>query len=76
MTTASWSPTLNRFRIGPLSHAAQWASTGTPSNRSQLGITALTLQQVPGALPPTASQVAPSIGGLKATQIWSELTAR
>lgn len=45
------------------------ASTGTPSNRSQLGITALTLQQVPGALPPTPSQVAPSIGGLKATQI-------
>jgi hypothetical protein len=45
------------------------ASTGTPSNRSQLGVTALTLQQVPGALPPTAAQVAPSIGGLKATQI-------
>jgi hypothetical protein len=45
------------------------ASTGTPSNRSQLGITALTLTQVPTMNPPPASQVAPTIAGLKATQI-------
>jgi hypothetical protein len=45
------------------------ASTGTPSNRSQLGITALTFQQVPTSLPPPASEVAPTIAGLKATQI-------
>ena len=49
------------------------ASTGTPSNRSQLGITAVTLQQVPGNAPPTPSQVAPTIGGLKATQIQLQL---
>lgn len=45
------------------------ASTGTPSNRSQIGITALTFTQVPTTLPPPPSQVAPSIGGLKATQV-------
>ncbi len=45
------------------------ASTGTPSNRSQIGITALTFQQVPTSLPPPASIVAPTIAGLKATQI-------
>ncbi len=46
------------------------ASTGTPSNRSQLGITAVTLQQVPtSTAPPPASAVAPTLGGLKATQI-------
>jgi len=48
------------------------ASTGTPSNRSQLGITALTFQQVPTSLPPPASIVAPTIAGLKATQIQLE----
>jgi hypothetical protein len=45
------------------------ASTGTPSNRSQLGITALTFTQVPTSLPPPASIVAPTIAGLKATQV-------
>jgi hypothetical protein len=45
------------------------ASTGTPSNRSQLGITALTFQQVPTTIPPPQSEVAPTIGGLKATQV-------
>ena len=40
-------------------------STGTPTNLSVLGIKSVTCQQLPCA----PSQVAPSLGGLKATQV-------
>jgi hypothetical protein len=40
-------------------------STGTPTNYPQLGITAITCQQLPCA----PNQVAPSTSGLKATQV-------
>jgi hypothetical protein len=40
-------------------------STGTPTNVKQLGITSLTCLQLPCA----PSQIAPSLGGLKATQV-------
>jgi hypothetical protein len=40
-------------------------STGTPTNYPQLGISAVTCQKLPCA----PNQVAPSLGGLKATQV-------
>ncbi len=49
------------YKITPWSFAQVAFSTGTPSNRSTLGIQALTVQS------PTV--VAPTLGGLKATQI-------
>ena len=49
------------YKITPWSFAQVVFSTGTPSNRSTLGITALTLQS------PTVT--APSLGGLKASQV-------
>ncbi len=71
--TAQYIPTFIygvAYKINKYAFAQLVASTGTPSNRSQLGITAVTLQQVPDSLaPPPPSAVAPTIGGLKATQI-------
>lgn len=46
-------------------------STGTPSNDSTLGIQSLTLQQIPSPTNPVPTY-APSIAGLKATQVQLE----
>jgi len=56
----TWIDGLN-YKLTPWSFAQVVFSTGTPSNRSTLGITALTAQ-APGV-------VTPSLGGLKASQV-------
>ena len=69
--TPQYIPTViygGAYKFGKNTFVQGTISTGTPSNRSQLGITALTLQQVPTTAVPPLSQVAPTLGGLKATQ--------
>ena len=56
------------YKFGKNTFVQGTISTGTPSNRNTLGITALTLQQVPTTPVPPQNQVAPTLGGLKATQ--------
>ncbi|HEY0798958.1 MAG TPA: hypothetical protein VGD50_07395 [Candidatus Baltobacteraceae bacterium] len=52
------------YRIDRLFYLQGQVSEGTPVNRTSLGITSITCQQ----LPCTSSQVAPTIAGLKAAQ--------